>query len=722
MNKNISCIGIALVIAMLVFGLAGCPTGSNPTPNPPQTNSEADLLTLAVSNSSDTSVAIGDPIYDDDWYAFADSGGFTGLWAEATGTVAITSVDSSFDAKIALTVSDGASAFISGPVISANAVPADNTFVPYDPAATITVQDNRYLYVQVISENTKIMNFYRFKVSLTELGSSILINSITVGSVEADPGVPGSTDWPASANYGTVVLSPATNSGVVTASPAVTGAGGPTILYGRSASATPAPELSSSLSGAATPFTDGTFIFVKVTAQNELTSAYYIIQVEIGRNANLDPDEQVNSTTSPPTTTYGGVTATGNNAGSLGTPSATLPISSANIGGVSVSYIFGEIPAGGFAVMAKTQADDAAVAFATGPANAAASALVFANAAGTGVDKSGTVKPASADEILFVRVTAGNGTTVQYYALTLLYNKSGNIKFGIPTIDLASKYIDPIWNDPDLDVYNIDGRTYDTGENVLEYRNAVASGDKDTYTYGDARCLWDDTGVYVYIRVAKAYPAVGSIPAGTSNFFGTTASYQHMWDSVEVFINESVTANGDVKTDVANITTTGGGQYRLSPGPGTTMNRSGDPTPATTGTGFGNTAAYPASGWAVAAGDPGSLDNRPGYVVIMKVPFRFLSAYPVANGKKIGLDLQINVANANGSANTGRIGVMVWKNRTASNYENCTLWGVATLTGKLVDLPAISGQPEASHTYVIADSPTAVPLSVTATLPSSGGV
>jgi hypothetical protein len=523
-------------------------------------------------------------------------------------------------------------------------------------ANKVTLADGDIITIKVTASAGNV-NYYKIEV---QVGRAALMTGLTVGGTalkETDIGTPATTWAAATAKEW---IGPSSATGV-----AATVSPGATVQYGVST------DGSEPTWGAGTSLVIAVnnIIGVKVTSGNGQITNVYKIQLKASSNADLDPDEHENSSTTPVTHTYGGVKATGNDAGDLGTASITLPITAVNQGEVPVSHIFADIPAAGFAVTAKTADAGATVAFATGASGAAAADLTFTNATGNTVDKAGTVKPANATDILYVKVTAADGVTVKYWALELAYIKAGVIKYGTPVISLENKTIDSIW-DTVTETYPIDGRTSSTNENNQAYRDAVATGDKSKFTYGEAKCLWDETGVYVYVRVAKAFPGTGGATSNAT-FFGTGNNTQHQYDSVEIFINEK-TINGKVDNSAGGYADRGG-QYRLSPD-GTNMRKSGDPTAATTA--WNET--YPVSGWAVSGTDPGALDGKPGYVIIMKVPFRYITEYPPANDKKIGFDLQINVSSA---ANT-RCGVMVWKNRTGSNFQNCTLWGEATLTGK----------------------------------------
>jgi hypothetical protein len=252
---------------------------------------------------------------------------------------------------------------------------------------------------------------------------------------------------------------------------------------------------------------------------------------------------------------------------------------------------------------------------------------------------------------------------------------TGTIKYGTPVIkDSAQKYIDPKWNSV-TSVFPLE-KIYETDTNMEFWVPGS--------TTGIGRALWDETGVYVYVKV-------------TDGKVDTEGSATHEQDSVELFINEAVQSNGDVITTPKGIADKGG-QYRVS----ADGLSSGDPTAAAE-------AMTKVSGWRTSEG----------YIVIFHAPWRFKDQYPLKNGKKIGFELQINAC-SDGS----RDGAVVWQNTFSGGYQDVTNYGVVSLDAAgapsfevKAALPAISGHPLGAS---YASGATATALTVTA-VASDGG-
>ena len=252
------------------------------------------------------------------------------------------------------------------------------------------------------------------------------------------------------------------------------------------------------------------------------------------------------------------------------------------------------------------------------------------------------------------------------------------IKYGKPEIKANSaKFVDPIWNG--VASFPIE-KVYENDTNMEFW---------DGLTKGIGRALWDENGVYVYVKVID--PTVN-----------TSAGSAHERDSVELFINEAVDAtNAIVKVPAGNGDK--GGQYRVDADGAA----SGDPEPAVTAM----TTLNKISGW----------HTDDGYIVIFQAPWRFKEQYPLKDLKKIGFDVQINAC-SDGS----RDGVVVWHNNISQSYQNVTNYGEVTLdaTGAPnfevnAALPVISGQP-VSKLYTPPLPATADALTVTAAA-SDGG-
>jgi hypothetical protein len=161
-------------------------------------------------------------------------------------------------------------------------------------------------------------------------------------------------------------------------------------------------------------------------------------------------------------------------------------------------------------------------------------------------------------------------------------------------------------------------------------------------TVGEARLFFNETGLYVYVKVTD--PDVTET-AATNNY--------DQADSVEIFINE----------DYANTKTGGydsvGGRYRI----GANGERSAEPA---------------------AALDKFELDEiavwktADGYSITAHIPWRFKDEYPMIPGetKLIGIELQINACGDTG----GRYATMAWNNNVHTNVGNIASYAKATMS------------------------------------------
>jgi hypothetical protein len=194
----------------------------------------------------------------------------------------------------------------------------------------------------------------------------------------------------------------------------------------------------------------------------------------------------------------------------------------------------------------------------------------------------------------------------------------------------------------------LENHTMWTEEGVKEFRigkiylpdgNPGAEYLIEPTTYGIARVLFDEKGLYVYVDVTDSNV---STTAATSN--------HHLRDSVEIFVNE------DFKGHTSGGYGSVGGQYRI----GANNEVSGDPGDAPAAlTSLGKRVVW-------------KKEDNTGYVVMALVPWRFKNTYPLTIdeygvvGKTIGLELQINEA----VGNAERRCTMVWNNIATSNYQN----------------------------------------------------
>lgn len=195
-----------------------------------------------------------------------------------------------------------------------------------------------------------------------------------------------------------------------------------------------------------------------------------------------------------------------------------------------------------------------------------------------------------------------------FKGLQLLPSGVGSAVYGTPV--LGGSELDPLWNTT-------------VTLPILKHLTMV-NGPAD----GSAKVLWDDTNLYVLVRVND--PVLNS-----------SSSNAHEKDSVEIFVDETNSKSSSYGT--------GMGQYRIN-----YLNESSF-NPSSISAGFESFAKV--------------VDG--GYYIEAKIPFK--ASVPAAD-HVIGFDLQINDAKAG-----GRQDIIMWHDVTGQSYMNGSQWGVVTL-------------------------------------------
>jgi hypothetical protein len=258
-----------------------------------------------------------------------------------------------------------------------------------------------------------------------------------------------------------------------------------------------------------------------------------------------------------------------------------------------------------------------------------------------------------------VRAYNQNISGINLGTVQIITESVTTINYGTPklynTVDKTdANYVDPLW-----DVL---------GWMPVARCNSADSDYEFIYnptTSGKAKLYWDVDGLWLYVDVI-------------TNNISTDAGYEHSGSSVELLINERVDVGEPVGTTGGDAFANGG-YYRLD----SNGDISGDP---------------------IAAIEAFRLHNKyktwrttTGYAVIFQAPWRAMGAYPLHDGKKIGLEIQINAAN---DYKTGRVGVLKWYNTVKNTYQNSTVLAPVTLNLNGLTLPAqkpvITAQPVGS--------------------------
>ena len=148
---------------------------------------------------------------------------------------------------------------------------------------------------------------------------------------------------------------------------------------------------------------------------------------------------------------------------------------------------------------------------------------------------------------------------------------------------------------------------------------------------GTAKALWDEKNLYVLIQVSDAQ--LDKVSA-------------NVWeqDSVEAFVDENNGKTSFYQED--------DGQYRVN---------------------FDNEASFNPAGIADGFESATSVSGT-NYTVEMKIPFKTITP---ANNVKLGFDAQINDAK-----DGARQSVAAWNDTTGNGYQDTSVYGVLTLTGK----------------------------------------
>jgi uncharacterized repeat protein (TIGR02543 family) len=272
--------------------------------------------------------------------------------------------------------------------------------------------------------------------------------------------------------------------------------------------------------------------------------------------------------------------------------------------------------------------------------------------------------------------------SITVYAKWTPKSTSKNIKYGTPTIN--GDTIDPLWTGaveyPIDKVHELSNLT----SSVSTYRSTSADTNGSKYSYGIAKALWDDNGLWVFVRVADDRLTTRTTDQGSNSYTTTLGPDRH--DSVEVLINEATTATGlDISQTAYEVDDNRiGGLYRVA-AQGQKSTHS-DPAGAeiTTSVRF-----------LIPANSPLAVDGQAGYGIIFQAPWVAKDAYPVGNGKKFGLELQINACRGSGGSFTdgganGRQGVMVWNNNAINNAGSLTT-GIATGVTGVTNVPTVTG-------------------------------
>jgi uncharacterized repeat protein (TIGR02543 family) len=198
------------------------------------------------------------------------------------------------------------------------------------------------------------------------------------------------------------------------------------------------------------------------------------------------------------------------------------------------------------------------------------------------------------------------------------------VKHGSP--QMAADTVDPLWNDPTLESYPI-AKVGDGDDRKAEYAT-------NPNTWGTAKLLWDESKLYMYVKVTDP-----TIVTGTTN--------QHLYDSFEICLYEAMEGQTLNPVPSGNQYGNYGAQSRINAG-------------GTTTSGDGNTTRVGRS-WATADG----------YEAILSVTWRQTGTdFEKQDGRKIGIEFALNACVPPGGNATYRMGAMRWRQTDFGLYQD----------------------------------------------------
>jgi len=572
---------LALLAAVAMAGLVGCPAGGD------DQGTGALLSSVAVADYDTSDVPL--PISLSDWQGEVP---LANLGDEHLGNISlqnpalnvVVTVVVSAGARVELAVHHDRPAFgMSGYWVGRN--------------EEVSLLPGSFLLVRVTSEDGRTTNHYRFQVHIASAVATLWIVNFVSGedSVVASLGTPNAV-W-TDVLPGAVGLGHGMGANItVSATPTNAQA---ELRFAMVAGGDGAPDF-----GANSVFNlaDEDAIFIEVTSENGENVLVYRIDVEIGRVATIS------------SVTVGEIGLPGTQ-GHFGPAFESLELAMAGTGGLVLLTIPHDASA--FPITVTTL--DPGATYRIGRAR------------GSETPEFGSAMSLAFDDgdFLYVESTSANGRNTVFYKIPVHFRQTTVIRFGSPAIE--NNAIDPIWNDPAIEVLPIE-RVF-AGDSSSAF---AANPD----TFGVARLLWDQDGLYVFVEVTDPAISTGLVGA-------------HLIDSVELFINED-----------ASVLTGGwagiGGQFRL----GALGERSGNP--------------------AAAVADFEALDSfsywttPDGYIVIFQAPWRYLLA-DLSPGELDGTDIRIEIQINACIEVSERVGVITWNNLAHSNWQNVTNFGTATL-------------------------------------------
>ena len=669
--KNTSKWNIALLSAILIFGLFGCEDGNNNKIVPVTGKGDAFLTGIKIGEPAIDMVGeetIGEVILEDDFE--------TGNSMQSYLGSIIVKNTAALSKPVVLTISKGATAVMVR-LNNANA-PAENVWTGSStfesgesmPSPNLN-NNNNFIFIRIFSEDESVINHYVVQV-MTQSGAAI-INSVKIGTLQVtNYGTPAETITAALAAKGKVVLKGGEKNGTLTAGHTSTAQNDVLkIAYAiQRKTVTDEPADSAFTAAAPAPWTfeDEDTIFIRVTSQNGELTNYYAIGVEIGRDATLNA-VSINGVNAP-----------------LGTPHVSSP-ALAEAGLVEAGEQ--DTAVGSPIVVTISDTDASAIWINKKKTDAAP------------VSDGEYTSPASPvltnGDLLYIKVISANTLVTNYYKIEVQLLAFGFVLYGKPNIINPAdpdniKYIDPLWTDPalgadKLPIYDISRANTAEMNPTFPYLNPVDTS-KSGHTTAWAKAMWSDEGLYIYANIDfhDFYASAGNKTSGivTARTFmagPSDDSQAHNGDNLEIFTNERFQ---QYKT--GNY----GNQFRIEPQAVTATTRggrisgnSGNPP-----SGVDPIALFRSSNnynaWVRTDGGGKQI----GYTVIARVPWIFIgnanadAVFDAAtglvkvvgetDGPTLGMELQLNTSTTTGN---NRDAILTWNGIGTQSYQNCGGYG-----------------------------------------------
>jgi hypothetical protein len=361
-------------------------------------NNVATLTSAAIGTVPVTSLGTGDTVVN------------VGTGAGLRGGISLTTAQAALTSRVIRAVPTDSNAAVTGYAIamSSNNTP---TFVTTDIEDGYThgsaITDGQHLFIRVVAENGVTTLYYR--IVITVLSDVATLTSVTAGGVAAsDLGTPQTAPWSGTDNAGTVNIPPgaaAPNATSVATAATQTNAVR-TWAVAANAAAVPADTAFNNTTPIEAGLSAGQYLFVKSVSPDGSATLYYKLAVAVKNNVATLASASIDSAAVE----------------TLPTPNAAWASA------VAQTKTYATAPATVTLSAVPTAGSNATVHYAASPTGAAPDSGDWSASLSLSSPASGTY--------IAVRVTAENGTTVNYYRWRL---SIGSSETAISSVTIAGK-------------------------------------------------------------------------------------------------------------------------------------------------------------------------------------------------------------------------------------------------------------------------------------------